>query len=158
MLSHADHDRIAAAVSEAEDKTSGEILCVLQHKVSDYREVPLAWAAGASLIVPALLAAFGLLMGIATAPVLAYYASTDPQVLWQSGAATALFIAGFGAAGYATRRDLTAIARIAFWALLALIVFGIVLIFVVGVGIELLVFRPLENSVLRARGLTSSAR
>ncbi|MFF0271371.1 ABC transporter permease [Kribbella sp. NPDC004536] len=34
---------------------------------------------------------------------------------------------------------------------------GIVLIFVVGVGIELLVFRPLENSVLRARGLTSSA-
>jgi NitT/TauT family transport system permease protein len=35
---------------------------------------------------------------------------------------------------------------------------GIVLIFVVGVGIELLVFRPLENSVLRARGLTASAR
>jgi NitT/TauT family transport system permease protein len=34
---------------------------------------------------------------------------------------------------------------------------GIVLIFVVGVGIELLVFRPLENSVLRARGLTTSA-
>jgi Inhibitor of apoptosis-promoting Bax1 len=44
--------------------------------------------------------------------------------------ATALFIAGFGAAGYATRRDLTAVARVAFWALLALIVFGIVLIFV----------------------------
>jgi len=35
---------------------------------------------------------------------------------------------------------------------------GIVLIFVVGVGIELLVFRPLENTVLRARGLTASAR
>ncbi|MEU8224780.1 ABC transporter permease [Kribbella sp. NPDC048915] len=35
---------------------------------------------------------------------------------------------------------------------------GIGLIFVVGVGIELLVFRPLENSVLRARGLTASAR
>lgn len=35
---------------------------------------------------------------------------------------------------------------------------GIVLIFTVGVGIELLVFRPLENSVLRARGLTASAR
>ncbi len=34
---------------------------------------------------------------------------------------------------------------------------GIILIFVVGVGIELLVFRPLENSVLRARGLTSAA-
>lgn len=31
---------------------------------------------------------------------------------------------------------------------------GVLLIFAVGVGIELLVFRPLENSVLRARGLT----
>jgi putative membrane protein len=60
MLSHADHDRIADAVSKAESQTSGEILCVLQHKVSDYREVPLAWAAGASLVIPALLAAFGL--------------------------------------------------------------------------------------------------
>jgi NitT/TauT family transport system permease protein len=33
---------------------------------------------------------------------------------------------------------------------------GIFLIFVVGVGIELLVFRPLENTVLRARGLTAA--
>ena len=77
-----------------------------------------------------LLAAFGLLIGVAVAPTLAYYASVDPQALWQAGGATALFIAGFGAAGYATRRDLSAIARVCFWALLALIVFGIVLIFV----------------------------
>ncbi len=72
----------------------------------------------------------GLLIGVAVAPTLAYYASTDPRALWQAGGATALFIAGFGAAGYATRRDLSAIARVCFWALLALIVFGIVLIFV----------------------------
>ena len=78
----------------------------------------------------ALLGAFGLLVGLALAPVLAAYASMDPQALWQAGGATALFVAGFGAAGYATRRDLTAIARVGFWALLALIVFGIVLIFV----------------------------
>jgi len=77
-----------------------------------------------------LLAAFGLLIGLAFAPTLAYYASMNPQALWQAGGATALFIAGFGVAGYATRRDLSAIARICFWALLALIVFGIVLIFV----------------------------
>ena len=64
------------------------------------------------------------------APTLAYYASADPQAIWQAGGATALFIAGFGAWGYATRRDLSSLARIAFWALLALIVFGIVLIFV----------------------------
>jgi FtsH-binding integral membrane protein len=78
----------------------------------------------------ALLFAFGVLMGLATAPTIAYYASTDPQVVWQAGGATALFIAGFGAAGYATRRDLSALARLCFWALIALIVFGIVLIFV----------------------------
>src|SRR6476619_5119554 len=46
------------------------------------------------------------------------------------GGATALFISVFGAAGYATRRDLQPLARILFWALLALIVFGIVTIFV----------------------------
>jgi FtsH-binding integral membrane protein len=77
-----------------------------------------------------LLAAVGLLLGIAMAPILADYASADPQALWQSAGATALFIGGLGSIGYATRRDLTALARVAFWALLALIVFGIVLIFV----------------------------
>jgi FtsH-binding integral membrane protein len=77
-----------------------------------------------------LLGLFGLLIGLAVAPTVAYYGSMDPQALWQAGGATALFIAGFGAAGYATRRDLTAVARASFWALLALIVFGIVLIFV----------------------------
>ena len=77
-----------------------------------------------------LLGVFGLLTGLALAPVLTAYASMNPQVLWQAGGATALFIAGFGAAGYATRRDLTAIARAGFWALLALIGFGVALIFV----------------------------
>jgi putative membrane protein len=60
MLSKADHDRIADAVGKAESATSGEILCVLQHKVSDYREVPLAWAAFTALVIPFLLAMFGL--------------------------------------------------------------------------------------------------
>jgi FtsH-binding integral membrane protein len=77
-----------------------------------------------------LLGAFGLLIGLAVAPTIAYYGSMDPQALWQAGGATALFIAGFGAAGYATRRDLAPLARVCFWALVVLIVFGIVLIFV----------------------------
>jgi uncharacterized protein len=77
-----------------------------------------------------LLLAFGLLIGLAVAPTIAYYGSMDPRALWEAGGATALFIAGFGAAGYATRRDLAPLARICFWALLALIVAGIVLIFV----------------------------
>ena len=77
-----------------------------------------------------LLLAFGLVMGLATAPTIAYYMSTNPQAVWQAGGATALFIAGFGAAGYATRRDLSKLARLLFFALLALIIFGIVTIFV----------------------------
>src|SRR3954466_14509731 len=73
---------------------------------------------------------FGAVIGLATAPTIAYYAETNPQSVWQAGGATALFIAGFGAFGYATRRDLSGIGRACFWALLALIVFGIVAIFV----------------------------
>jgi FtsH-binding integral membrane protein len=77
-----------------------------------------------------LLLAVGVLLGLGVAPTLTYYATANPQVLWQAGGATALFIAGFGAAGYATRRDLSALARVCFFALIALIIFGIVLIFV----------------------------
>jgi FtsH-binding integral membrane protein len=77
-----------------------------------------------------LLFGFGVLIGLAVSPTVSYYASTNPQAVWQAGGATALFIAGFGAFGYATRRDLSGVARFCFWALIALIVFGIVAIFV----------------------------
>ncbi len=77
-----------------------------------------------------LLFAVGFLLGLAVSPAIAFYASANPQAVWEAGGATALFIGGFGAAGYATRRDLSRIARLCFWALLALIVFGIVMIFV----------------------------
>jgi modulator of FtsH protease len=77
-----------------------------------------------------LLFAFGLLLGLATAPTVSEYLAADPQAVWQAGAATALFIAGLGVAGYATRRDLAPLARYLYWALLALIAFGIVLVFV----------------------------
>ena len=77
-----------------------------------------------------LLFGLGLLLGMALGPVLAAYASTDPAALWQSGGATALFVGGLGAYGYATRRDVSSWARGLFFALLALIVFGIVLVFV----------------------------
>lgn len=77
-----------------------------------------------------LLFGMGALLGIAAAPMLAYYASVDPAALWQAGGATALFIAGFGAYGYATRRDLAPMARYLFFALLGLIGFGLVTLFV----------------------------
>ena len=81
-------------------------------------------------VTTVLLLLFGALLGVATSPVLVYYASTNPRILWQAGGATALFIAGFGALGYATRRDLSLLGRVSFVTLLLLIVFGIVLIFV----------------------------
>jgi uncharacterized protein len=81
-------------------------------------------------VTVALLFAFGFLLGTASAPTLVYLVDADPDVLWQAGVATALFVAGFGVAGYSTRRDLTPLARILVWALIALIVFGIVLVFV----------------------------
>ena len=77
-----------------------------------------------------LLFGLGLLLGLAVAPVLAAYAKTDPSALWQAAGATAAFVAALGSYGYATRRDLSSWARTLFWALLGLIVLGIVLIFV----------------------------
>jgi putative membrane protein len=52
MLSREDQKRIADAVTAAEEKTDGEITCVLAQEVSNYREVPLGWAALAALGLP----------------------------------------------------------------------------------------------------------
>jgi modulator of FtsH protease len=81
-------------------------------------------------LATALLFALGLLLGLATAPVIADYAAADPSALWQAAGATAAFVAATGAYGYATRRDLSAWGRTLFWALLGLIAFGLVAIFV----------------------------
>ena len=78
----------------------------------------------------ALLFALGLLLGLAVAPVIADYAEGNPAALWQAAGATAAFVAGLGAYGYATQRDLSSWGRTLFWALLALIGFGLVTIFV----------------------------
>ena len=77
-----------------------------------------------------LLLAFGLLMGAAVATTINYYSETDPAAVRQAFGATALFVAGLGAGGYAVRQDLSFLYRTAFWLLLALIIGGIVLIFV----------------------------
>jgi modulator of FtsH protease len=77
-----------------------------------------------------LLFGMGLLLGMAVSPVLVFYAKTNPGVVWQATAATAGFVGGLGAIGYATRRDLSSWARTLFWALLALIAFGLIATFV----------------------------
>jgi FtsH-binding integral membrane protein len=114
-----------------------------------------------------LLAGVGLFLGLAMGPAVAYYSTTSPQAVWQAAGATALFMAGFGAAGYASRRDLSALGRISFFALIALILAGIVLIFVHIPAAEmaysiigLLIFAGLTmfdfQRLRRARGITSA--
>ncbi|HWY89048.1 MAG TPA: Bax inhibitor-1 family protein [Solirubrobacteraceae bacterium] len=78
----------------------------------------------------ALLLAFGLLMGAAVSSTVNYYSATDPTAVRQAFGATALFVGGLGAGGYAIRRDLSFLYRTLFWLLLGLIGAGIVLIFV----------------------------
>ena len=90
----------------------------------------IAAAKGREQLAIGLLFGLGLLLGLAVAPLIADYAGADPSALWQAAGATAAFVAALGAYGYATRRDLSSWARTLFWALLGLIVFGIVAIFV----------------------------
>jgi putative membrane protein len=52
MISEADKERVAEAIRQAEIKTSGEIFCVITRQSSDYRLVPVAWAALIALAVP----------------------------------------------------------------------------------------------------------
>ena len=83
----------------------------------------IAAAKGNEQVAIGLLFGLGLLLGLSVAPVIAVYAENDPSALWQAAGATAAFVAGCGAYGYATRRDLSSWARTLFWALLGLIVF-----------------------------------
>ena len=90
----------------------------------------VANAKGNRQLALVLLFAFGLLLGISVGTTLHYYAVSDPTAVYQAAGATALFVAALGAGGYATRRDLSGLYRMAFWLLLALIVFGILMIFI----------------------------
>jgi FtsH-binding integral membrane protein len=90
----------------------------------------VANARGSHGLALGLLCAFGLLMGASIATTVNYYSQVDPTAVRQAFGATALFVGGLGAGGYAIRRDLAFLYRLAFWLLLALIVAGIALIFV----------------------------
>ena len=97
----------------------GAIACLIGLNVAARRAPALAVA---------LLFAVGFLLGLSVGATVSYYATNEPSVVWQAGAATGLTVAGMGAFGYATRRDLSYLYRYLFWALLALIVVGLVVI------------------------------
>jgi len=52
MISQSDKTRIADTIRAAEARTAGEIFCVIAKHSSDYRLVPIAWAAALALLVP----------------------------------------------------------------------------------------------------------
>ncbi len=85
---------------------------------------------GHEQIAIGLLFATGLILGIAVGGVIHYYVATKPTAVYQAASTTALAVAGLGAYGYTTRRDLSRWARPLFFALLALIVFGIIALLV----------------------------
>jgi FtsH-binding integral membrane protein len=90
----------------------------------------IASSRGHEQLAIGLLFGLGLLLGMAIGPIIAVYAKSNPAVLWQAAGATAGFVAACGAYGYATRRDLSSWARGLFWALLGLIAFGIIGLFI----------------------------
>jgi modulator of FtsH protease len=90
----------------------------------------VASARGKEQVSITLLFGLGLLLGLALGPLLSSYVEADPAAVWQAAGATGGFVASLGAVGYATRRDLSAWYRVLFWALLGLILFGLVAIFV----------------------------
>jgi putative membrane protein len=52
MISESDKTRVADAIRAAEARTAGEIFCVIAKHSSDYRLVPIAWAAALALLAP----------------------------------------------------------------------------------------------------------
>jgi putative membrane protein len=52
MIGEPDKTRISAAIQNAESHTAGEIFCVIARHSSDYRLVPIAWAASIALFAP----------------------------------------------------------------------------------------------------------
>src|SRR3954454_6329306 len=87
-------------------------------------------AARAPGLALALLLGAGFLLGLSIGSTIKWFAENEPQAVWQGAGANAPTVGGPGCYGYATRRDLSGLYRGLFWALLALIVFGVVLIFV----------------------------
>jgi FtsH-binding integral membrane protein len=79
-----------------------------------------------------LLFGVGTLLGLAIGPTLESYASVEGggTLIAQAAGLTALFMAVMGAVGYLTTRDLTNLGRVSFIGLIALLLFGIVAIFV----------------------------
>jgi FtsH-binding integral membrane protein len=87
-----------------------------------------------SPIAMTLLFALGLFLGLSMGSALNYYTSIQGghTAVMQAAGGTALLVGGLGAAGWATRRDLSGWGRTLMWTTVALFIAGIGLIFIGG--------------------------
>jgi putative membrane protein len=51
-ITEEDHKAVAAAIREAEQRSSGQLVCVLAHSSSSYAHVPILWAIALALFMP----------------------------------------------------------------------------------------------------------
>lgn len=80
MLSDAERDLIASATAKAEAATSAEIACAVIEEVSTYREIPIAFGAGAALVLPPVAVALGLELEPLAAPFMGWTAAHGPAI------------------------------------------------------------------------------
>ena len=92
--------------------------------------VQFASARGRQQLAIGLLFATGLILGIAVGGVIHYYAETKPTAVYQAAGSTALATAGLGAIGYTTQHDLSGWIKPLMFALIGLIVFGLIATFI----------------------------
>ncbi len=90
-----------------------------------------ATARGREQLAIGLLFGLALLLGLAIAPIVNYYAHTQPGVVYQAAGSTALFVGALGSFGYATRRDLSRYIKPFLIAFGIVFVFGLITLFVV---------------------------
>ena len=91
--------------------------------------VGLNFVRGAGAAAIGMLMATGVFLGLGLGGGLVSFAEADPGVVWQSAAATALFVAALGSVGFAISADLSGGYRVLFLLLLGLIVYGFVSLF-----------------------------
>ncbi len=100
-------------------------------------------ARGRESLATGLLFGVGLLLGLAIGPVLNVYAHANPGAVYQAAGSTALFVAALGAFGYTTRRDLSVYLRGVMIAFFAILVFGLIALFVAIPGSNIIYCVPM---------------
>ncbi|HET9073282.1 MAG TPA: Bax inhibitor-1 family protein [Solirubrobacteraceae bacterium] len=118
----------AGAYLARDMKTGGFVFFLLE--IACIFGLQAAAARGRENLATTLLFGLGLFAGMFVSPLVVYYAHSNPGVVYQAAGSTALFTGAVGAYGYTTRRDLSGAARMAFFGLLGVLLFGLVAVFV----------------------------